>query len=79
MSIERVTRRRCRDMTRSESPPSNAGAPLRRPTSLDGLPVRCWGLIDELVDGMSGSVGAAMGAAIGPYRESRLNAERNQT
>jgi len=33
------------------------------------------GSVDELADGMGGSVDAVTGATIGPYRESRLRQE----
>jgi hypothetical protein len=35
------------------------------------------GHVDELTDGTGGSVDAVMGAAIGPYRKSRLNIREN--
>jgi len=34
------------------------------------------GSLDELADGMGGSMDPVTGAAIGPYRESRLKGER---
>ncbi len=38
--------------------------------------VDVWGRVDELADGTGGSVDAVMGAAIGPYRKSRLTGGR---
>jgi hypothetical protein len=37
------------------------------------------GRVDELTDGTGGSVDAVMGAAIGPYRKSRLRVSRKPT
>ena len=37
-----------------------------------GIVLTVLGRFDELADGTGGSVDAAMGAAIGPYRESRV-------
>jgi hypothetical protein len=39
--------------------------------------VEVLGSVDELADGTAGSVDAATGAAIGPYRKSRLKASRH--
>jgi hypothetical protein len=36
------------------------------------------GSVDELADGTAGSVDAATGAAIGPYRKSRLTRRRRR-
>ena len=39
--------------------------------------VEVLGSVDEVADGTAGSVDAATGAAIGPYRKSRLKASRH--
>lgn len=39
------------------------------------MPLTCWDLSDELANRPGGSVDTATGAAIGPYRKSRLDTE----
>ena len=70
MSSERGTRRRCLEQYDRSG---RLGRTDHRFTGMTVLDVV--GSVDELADGMGGSVDAVTGAAIGPYRESRLRQE----
>ena len=50
--------------------PGNGAAQSPRVAKMTAVDVL--GCVDELADGTGGSVDAVMGAAIGPYRKSRL-------
>ena len=56
--------------------PGNGGGTITRVAEMTAVDVL--GRVDELTDGAGGSVDAVIGAAIGPYRESRLNHVRLQ-